>query len=119
VKDLKALYLKTLCLTLLGRYLDVATTYLCFAANPLAWEANPFMAPLLSNPPLLVAVQTLGGLLVWAILAAAGVRSRSARFRKLLPWVAAAISYPPVVNNLLVMLGHPGVLGFLYGVPHG
>lgn len=109
----------TLALTLLGRYLDAATTYLCFAVNPTAFEANPFMAPLLSNPPLLVVVQTLGGLLVWAILVVAGERSRSPRCRKLLPWIAVAISYPPVVNNLLVMMGFSDILGFLYGVPYG
>jgi hypothetical protein len=117
-RDLKALYLKTLYLTLLGRYLDAATTYLCLM-NPLVWEANPFMAPLLSNPPLLFVVQTLGGLLVWAILVVAGARSRSPRCRKLLPWIAVALSYPPVVNNLLVLMGYPDILGFLYGVPYG
>ena len=118
MKDLKALYLKTLYLTLLGRYLDAVTTYLCLM-NPLVWEANPFMAPLLSNPPLLFIVQTLGGLLVWAILVVAGARSRSPRCRKLLPWIAVALSYPPVVNNLLVLMGYPDILGFLYGVPYG
>jgi len=108
----------TLALTLLGRYLDVVTTYLCLM-NPLVWEANPFMVRLLSNPLLLFIVQTLGGLLVWSILVVAGARSRSPRCRKLLPWVAVAISYPPVINNLLVMMGFPDILGFLYGVPYG
>lgn len=112
-------FLVTLYLTLLGRYLDVVTTYLCFAANPAAFEANPFMAPLLSNPPLLFVVQTLGGLLVWAILVVAGARSRSPRCGRLLPWVAVALSYPPVVNNLLVLMGFSDILGFLYGVPYG
>ena len=119
MKDPKT-FLVTLYLTLLGRYLDVVTTYLCLM-NPLVWEANPFMAPLLSNPPLVFSIQTLGGLLVWAILVVAGARSRSPRCEKLLPWVAVALSYPPVVNNLLVLMGFDtlGFLGFLYGVPHG
>jgi len=103
-----------LVLVLLGRYLDVLTTYAVLGSG-LGCEANPFMRPWVSRPLELAALQTLGGLLSWACLAL-GARYGWRGFRRWLPLTAFAVSWPPVLNNLLVILGlHPGPLALLYG----
>lgn len=102
-----------LAVMLLGRYLDaVATLYI--VGSGLGYEANPFMRPWVSRPPALFALQTLGGLLSWACLAL-GARRGWRGFRRWLPLAAFLASWPPVLNNLLVILGHPGPLAALYG----
>jgi len=103
-----------LILVLLGRYLDVVTTVFIVGSG-LGYEANPFMRPWISQPLALLALQTLGGLLSWACLVA-GARYGWRGFRRWLPLTAFLASWPPVLNNLLVILGlHPGPLAFLYG----
>jgi hypothetical protein len=103
-----------LALALLGRYLDVATT-LYIVGSGLGYEANPFMRPWVSQPLALLALQTLGGLLPWACLVA-GARYGWKGFRRWLPLAAFLVSWPPVFNNLLVILGlHSGPLAPLYG----
>ena len=102
-----------LILVLLGRYLDAATTVFIVGSG-LGCEANPFMRPWISRPLALLALQTLGGLLSWACLTA-GARYGWKGFRRWLPVAAFLASWPPVLNNLLVLLGHPGPLAFLYG----
>lgn len=109
--------LLALALVLLGRYLDVATT-VYIVGSGLGFEANPFMRPWLSQPLALLALQTLGGLLSWACLVACaryGWRGFRRWLRRWLPLAAFLASWPPVFNNLLVILGHPGPLAFLYG----
>jgi len=98
---------------LLGRYLDVLTT-IYIVGSGLGYEANPFMRPWVSRPLALLALQTLGGLLSWVCLVL-GVRYGRRGFRRWLPLAAFLVSWPPVLNNLLVILGHPGPLAFLYG----
>jgi hypothetical protein len=88
---------------LLGRYLDIATT-LAIVYSGLGYEANPFMRPHVYNPPALLFVQTLGGTAMWAILYFAG-RVAGARIRRALLWLAVALSWLPVFNNLLTPFG--------------
>jgi hypothetical protein len=100
-------------LMLLGRYLDAATT-LYVVGSGLGFETNPFMRPWVSQPLALFAIQTLGGLLPWACLVA-GARRGWRGFRRWLPLAAFLVSWPPVFNNLLVILDLPGPLALLYG----
>jgi hypothetical protein len=103
-----------LALVLLGRYLDAASTVFVVGSG-LGLEANPFMRPWVSQPLALFAIQTLGGLLSWACLVAGARRGRRG-FRRWLPLAAFLASWPPVFNNLLVILDlHPGPLALLYG----
>jgi hypothetical protein len=103
-----------LAVMLLGRYLDAATT-LYIVGSGLGIEANPFMRPWVSRPVELLALQTLGGLLSWICLVLGARRGRRG-FGRWLPLAALLLSWPPVFNNLLVILGlHPGPLAFLYG----
>jgi hypothetical protein len=101
-----------LVLVLLGRYLDIITTYAVLGSG-LGYEVNPFMRPF-SRPLELLALQTLGGLASWGCLVAGARYGRG--LRRWLPLAAFLASWPPVLNNLLVILGlHPGPLAFLYG----
>jgi hypothetical protein len=93
----------TLALTLLGRYLDIATT-LVVVYSGLGYEANPHMRPYVHDPPTLLAIQTLGGLAMWAILYFAG-RVAGARIRRAPLWLAVALSWLPVFNNAMAPLG--------------
>ena len=93
----------TLALTLAGRYLDLITTFIIVFSG-LGYEANPFMRAWLRNPPALLAIQTLGGLALWSILYLAG-RVAGARIRRALLWLAPALSWLPVPNNLLTPFG--------------
>ena len=93
----------SLALTLLGRYLDIVTTFIIVFSG-LGYEANPFMRPYVRDPPALLAIQTLGGTAMWAILYLAG-RVAGARIRRALPWLAVALSWLPVFNNLLTPFG--------------
>ena len=102
-----------LILVLLGRYLDVITTYAVLGSG-IGYEANPFMRPWVSRPLELVALQTVGGLFSWMCLALGARRGRRG-FRRWLPVAAFLVSWPPVFNNLLVILGHSGPLALLYG----
>ena len=97
--------------TLAGRYLDIVTTYVSIWLVG-AQEANPFMRAWLLNPPALLAIQTLGGLAMWLILYLAG-RVAGDWFQRVAPWLAAALSWPPVVNNLLTLAGY-SPLAILY-----
>jgi hypothetical protein len=97
--------------TLTGRYLDVITTYASIWLAG-AQEANPFMRAWLLNPPALLAIQTLGGFAVWLILHLAG-RVAGGWFQRVAPWLAVALSWPPVVNNLLTLAGY-SPLAILY-----
>jgi hypothetical protein len=94
----------SLVLTLLGRYLDIATTYIIIYSG-LGYEANPHMQPYVHNPPALLAIQTLGGLALWSILYFAG-RVAGGRIRRALLWLAVALSWLPVFNNAMVPLGY-------------
>jgi hypothetical protein len=94
----------SLVLTLLGRYLDIATT-LIVVYSGLGYEANPFMRPYVYDPPALLLVQTLGGLSLWAILYLAG-KVAGGRIRRALLWLAVALSWLPVLNNAMVPLGY-------------
>jgi hypothetical protein len=96
---------------LLGRYLDIATT-LAIVYSGLGYEANPHMRPYVYNPPALLFVQTLGGLVLWAILYFAG-RVAGARIQRALLWLAPVLSWLPVFNNLLTPFGY-SLLAALY-----
>jgi hypothetical protein len=89
--------------TLAGRYLDIATT-LIVVYSGLGYEANPFMRPYVHDPPTLLAIQTLGGLVLWAVLYSAG-RVAGGRIRRALLWLAVVLSWLPVLNNAMVPLG--------------
>jgi hypothetical protein len=93
----------TLALTLLGRYLDIATT-LVIVYGGLGYEANPHMRPYVHDPPALFLIQTLGGLAMWSILYFAG-RVAGGRIRRALAWLAVALSWLPVFNNLVTPFG--------------
>jgi hypothetical protein len=101
--DVKRTGAVSLALTLLGRYLDIATTFVIVYGG-LGYEANPFMHPYVRDPPMLLVIQTLGGLAMWAILYFAG-RVAGGRIRRALAWLAVALSWSPVVNNLLTPFG--------------
>jgi hypothetical protein len=89
--------------TLAGRYLDIATTYIIIYSG-LGYEANPHMRPYVHDPPTLLAIQTLGGLAMWAILYFAS-KVVGGRIQRALAWLAVALSWSPVLNNLLTPLG--------------
>jgi hypothetical protein len=93
----------TLALTLVGRYLDLITTFIIVFSR-LGYEANPFMRPYVYDPPALLLVQTLGGLALWSILYFAG-KVAGARIRCVWLWLAVALSWLPVFNNLLTPFG--------------
>ena len=93
----------SLALTLAGRYLDIATTYIIIYSG-LGYEANPHMQPYVRDPPALLFVQTLGGLALWAILHLAG-KVAGGRIRQALLRLAPTLSWLPVFNNLLTPLG--------------
>jgi hypothetical protein len=97
--------------TLAGRYLDAATTYMSIWLVG-AQEANPFMRTWLCNPPALFFLQTLGGIAMWLILHLAG-RVVGGWFQRAAPWLAVALSWTPVVNNLLTLAGY-SPLAILY-----
>jgi hypothetical protein len=88
---------------LLGRYLDIATT-IAIVYSGLGYEANPFMRPYVHDPPALLSVQTLGGLAMWAILYCAG-KVVGGRIQRALLWLAVALSWLPVFNNLVTPFG--------------
>jgi len=89
--------------TLLGRYLDVITTHIIIYSG-LGYEANPHMQPYIHDPPTLLAIQTLGGLALWLILYSAGGVA-GGRIRRALLWLAVALSWLPIFNNLLTPFG--------------
>jgi hypothetical protein len=93
----------TLTLTLLGRYLDIATTFVIVYGG-LGYEANPFMHPYVHDPPALLLIQTLGGIVIWLILYLAG-RVAGGRIRQALLRLAPALSWLSVFNNLLTPFG--------------
>ena len=93
----------TLALTLAGRYLDAITTFIIVYGR-LGYEANPFMRPYVHDPPTLLAIQTLGGLAMWSILYFAGDFAGE-RIRHALAWLAVALSWLPVFNNLVTPFG--------------
>ena len=101
----------TLAMTLAGRYLDAIITFIIVYGG-LGYEANPFMRPLVCNPPALLLIQTLGGIAMWSILHFAG-KVAGARIRQALPWLAVALSRLPVFNNAMVPLGY-SPLAILY-----
>jgi hypothetical protein len=90
--------------TLAGRYLDIATTYLAIHLAG-AQEANPLMRAWLHNPPALLAIQTLGGTVLWAILFSAG-KVAGGWIRRALLWLAVILSWLPIFNNLMIQLGY-------------
>ena len=93
----------SLILTLLGRYLDAITTFIIVYGG-LGYEANPHMRPYVHDPPTLLLVQTLGGTAMWAILYLAG-KVAGGRIQRALLWLAVALSWLPVFNNLLTPFG--------------
>jgi hypothetical protein len=93
----------SLAMTLLGRYLDAIITY-AIVYGGLGYEANPHMRPYVHDPPALLLIQTLGGLALWAVLYLAG-RVAGARIRRALLWLAVALSWLPVFNNLVTPFG--------------
>ena len=93
----------TLALTLLGRYLDIVTT-LIVVYSGLGYEANPHMRPYIHDPPALLVIQTLGGIALWLILHFAG-KVAGGRIRRALLWLAVALSWLPVFNNLVTPFG--------------
>ncbi|MCC6050070.1 MAG: DUF5658 family protein [Thermofilum sp.] len=93
----------SLAMTLLGRYLDAIITY-AIVYGGLGYEANPHMRPYIHNPPALLLIQTLGGIVIWLILYLAG-RVAGGRIRQALLRLAPALSWLPVFNNLLTPFG--------------
>lgn len=109
--DVERIGAVSLALTLLGRYLDAITTFVIIYGG-LGYEANPFMRTWLCNPPALLLLQTLGGIAMWLILHLAG-RVVGGWFQRAAPWLAVALSWSPVVNNLLTLAGY-SPLAILY-----
>ena len=101
--DVERIDAVSLALTLAGRYLDAITTFVIIYGG-LGYEANPFMRPYIHDPPALLLIQTLGGLALWAILHLAG-KVAGGRIRQALLWLAVALSWLPVFNNLVTPFG--------------
>ena len=103
--------------TVAGRLADAASTYLALSLNPLAEESNPFMRPLLPNPPLFLLVQVVGGLLLWAsalpssLLLERWGKRRAAAALAVFP---ALLSWLPAPHNVMVALLGRGFLPSLY-----